>query len=71
MRRESWEPEVDDEPRLPGEKSSLDLFRERCQAADAERKKRWPDGIVRWAEVEREILDSFRREWRNTVTHAV
>ncbi|HWQ93284.1 MAG TPA: hypothetical protein VN673_16535 [Clostridia bacterium] len=32
--REDWEPEYDDEPRIDG-KSSLDLFRESCEATDA------------------------------------
>ncbi len=35
-----WRPEdYDDEPRIPGEKSSLDLFRERCKAADAAKQR--------------------------------
>lgn len=68
MKREDLEPDFDDEPRLPG-KSSLDLFNEACKAADAERRKRWPDGIIPWEEVESEIQERFRREWENTVTY--
>jgi hypothetical protein len=68
MKREDWEPDFDDEPRLPG-KSSLDLFRESCEAADAERRKRRPDGIIPWEEVERETQERFRREWEKTVTY--
>jgi hypothetical protein len=39
MRRESWEPEFDDEPRSGG-KSALDLFAESCRAADADKARR-------------------------------
>jgi hypothetical protein len=68
MKREDWELEYDDEPRIDG-KSSLDLFNESCKAADAERRKRWPDGIIPWEEVKREIQERFLREWEKTVTY--
>ena len=68
MKRENWEPDFDDEPRIDG-KSSLDLFNEGCKAAEAERRNRWPDGIIPCKGVEREIQDRFRREWENTVTY--
>jgi hypothetical protein len=68
MKRKDWEPDFDDEPRLPG-KLSLDMFNEACKAADAERRKRGPNGIIPWEEVEREILERFRLEWENTVTY--
>jgi hypothetical protein len=56
MKREAWEPDYDDEPRLPG-KSALTLFMESCRAADAERERQQQNGDGNTAKFEHKRAD--------------